>query len=145
MKEYMDLQHAEVVPVNDLEKPQHMVFYLPMHAVYKQSSSTTKECYSISDCIVLLSLQMLIKFIEQLNRLMMTRIYIILYGFHLRNWNSSELAVLKKIDPGDRDSYEVLTISGSKEYAKTLGFEWNTTFDYFRLPVNNLSTPETIT
>ena len=42
MKEYMDLQHAEIVPVDDLEKPQHMVFYLPMHAVYKQSSSTTK-------------------------------------------------------------------------------------------------------
>ena len=42
MKEYVDLQHAKIVPVNDLEKPQHIVFYLPMHAVYKQSSSTTK-------------------------------------------------------------------------------------------------------
>ena len=42
MKEYMDLQHAEIVPVNNLEKPQHIVFYLPMHAVYKQSSSITK-------------------------------------------------------------------------------------------------------
>ena len=36
MKEYVDLQHAEIVPVNDLEKPQHMVFYLPMHAVYNR-------------------------------------------------------------------------------------------------------------
>ena len=68
-------------------------------------------------------------------------------GFHLRKWNSSELAVLKRIDPGVRDSYEVLTISGSKGYAKAkiLGFEWNTTFDHFCLTVNNLSTPETIT
>ena len=42
MLEYVELGHAEFVPANDLEKPQHQVFYLPMHAVYKDSSSTTK-------------------------------------------------------------------------------------------------------
>ena len=40
--EYFDLNHAEPVPHHDLEKPPHEVFYLPMHAVYKESSSTTK-------------------------------------------------------------------------------------------------------
>ena len=39
MSEYMDLGHAEPVPFEDLEKPPHHVFYLPMHAVYKQSST----------------------------------------------------------------------------------------------------------
>ena len=42
MKEYLDLGHAEPVPIKDLGKPQSKVFYLPMHAVYKTSSATTK-------------------------------------------------------------------------------------------------------
>ena len=42
MREYLDLGHAEPVPIKDLEKPQSEVFYLPMHAVYKTSSTTTK-------------------------------------------------------------------------------------------------------
>ena len=39
MREYMDLGHAELVPPADLEKPED---HLPMHAVYKSSSTTTK-------------------------------------------------------------------------------------------------------
>ena len=35
MQEYFDMQHEEVVPPEDLEKPARKVFYLPMHAVYK--------------------------------------------------------------------------------------------------------------
>ena len=31
MQEYFDMQHAEVVPPEDLEKPASKVFYLPMH------------------------------------------------------------------------------------------------------------------
>ena len=42
MQEYIDLGHAEVVPITDLGKPTELTFYLPMHAVYKSSSSTTK-------------------------------------------------------------------------------------------------------
>ena len=42
MGEYFDLGHAEPVSVSDLEKPQHEVFYLPMHLVHKDSSTTTK-------------------------------------------------------------------------------------------------------
>ena len=33
--------HAELVPTTDLEKSQQEVFYLPMHAVRKETSSTT--------------------------------------------------------------------------------------------------------
>ena len=40
--EYFDQGHAEEVPIADLEKPQDQVFYLPMHIVLKESSSTTK-------------------------------------------------------------------------------------------------------
>ena len=42
MQEYLDLGHAEVVPSEDMDKPPAEVFYLPMHAVYKSSSTTTK-------------------------------------------------------------------------------------------------------
>ena len=42
MQEYFDMKHAEPVPTADLEKPPPSVFYLPMHAVKKESSTTTK-------------------------------------------------------------------------------------------------------
>ena len=42
MQEYFNLNNAERVPVADLEKPQDKVFYLPMNAVVKESSSATK-------------------------------------------------------------------------------------------------------
>ena len=42
MQDYFDLGHAEPVPVEDLSRDPSKVFYLPMHAVYKDSSSTTK-------------------------------------------------------------------------------------------------------
>ena len=42
MNEYFELGHAEIIPHSDLEKPPEQVFYLPMHTVRKDSSSTTK-------------------------------------------------------------------------------------------------------
>ena len=39
---YFDSGHAEAVPEADLEKSPQSVFYLPMHAVRKESSTTTK-------------------------------------------------------------------------------------------------------
>ena len=39
---YFTLQHAEAVPPFNLGKPTSEVFYLPIHAMYKQSSTTTK-------------------------------------------------------------------------------------------------------
>ena len=41
MQEYFDLCHAEPVPTADLEKSKD-IFYLPMHAVQKESSTTTE-------------------------------------------------------------------------------------------------------
>ena len=42
MQEYLDLGHAEIVPNKDLMKPEAEVFYLPLHVVHKESSTTTK-------------------------------------------------------------------------------------------------------
>ena len=40
VKSYFELGHAELVPAE--EQPPHPHFYLPMHAVFKDSSSSTK-------------------------------------------------------------------------------------------------------
>ena len=40
--EYLDLGHAEIVPIEEMDKDPASVFYLPTHVVYKSSSSTTK-------------------------------------------------------------------------------------------------------
>ena len=42
MQEYTDMKHAEPVPAVDLHKPSSEVFYLLMHAVRKNDSTTTK-------------------------------------------------------------------------------------------------------
>ena len=43
-QEYEDLCHAEKVPPEDTLKPAPEHFYLPMHGVIKESSTTTKLC-----------------------------------------------------------------------------------------------------
>ena len=40
--EYFENKHAEPVPQADLVKPPNEVFYLPIHVVHKESSTTTK-------------------------------------------------------------------------------------------------------
>ena len=42
LKEYISLDHAEPVPVEELDKPTDEVYYLPMHMVRKESSTTSK-------------------------------------------------------------------------------------------------------
>ena len=42
VQEYLDLGHAEPVPQESLTVPSHSSYYLPMHGVTKESSSTTK-------------------------------------------------------------------------------------------------------
>ena len=42
LEEYETMGHAEKVPQKDLSKPEQQTYYLPMHGVFKSSSSTTK-------------------------------------------------------------------------------------------------------
>ena len=42
MNEYFENDHAELVTTAELDKPTDQVFYMPMHVVRKESSSTTK-------------------------------------------------------------------------------------------------------
>ena len=40
--EYFQQGHAELFPLADLDKPVSDTFYLPMHVVCKETSTTTK-------------------------------------------------------------------------------------------------------
>jgi len=42
MREYFDLGHAEQVPSDEVDSPATEVYYLPMHAVHKEDSTTSK-------------------------------------------------------------------------------------------------------
>ena len=42
VQEYFDQHNTEEVPLTDLEKPPDQVYYLPMHVVCKDSSTTTR-------------------------------------------------------------------------------------------------------
>ena len=66
--------------------------------------------------------------------------------FLLRKWNSSSTSVLQAIPPELRDDQTSLTISDQEEtYTKTLGIEWHSVLDYFRLSVANQSTHTALT
>ena len=40
--EYINLGHPEPIPERDRDKPKEEVFYMPIHVVYKEASTTTK-------------------------------------------------------------------------------------------------------
>ena len=44
IRKYFDLNHAEPVLVEELDNPRTEVYYYPMHAVRKETSSTSKIC-----------------------------------------------------------------------------------------------------
>ena len=250
MQEYLDLGHAEQVPHSDLEGPQHQVFYLPMHAVRKDSSTTTKisdasakssSGVSLNDTLLVgptvhpSLVDVLLRFrlhrialtidvtkmyravelaesdrdfhrfvwratsSESLCDYRMTRVafgvsassfaanmsvkqnaadladkypltakavdesFYVDYGltgadsveeatelqkqlqglfsrggFHLRKWNSSDPAVLQHVALELKDSQTMYPITDVETYTKTLGIEWNTNSDHFRLTIADL-------
>ena len=256
MQEYFDMCHAEPVPLTDLEKSEKDVFYLPMHAVKKESSSTTKiravfdasskstSGVSLNDLLlvgptvhsslvdVLLRFRLhrialttdvskmyraveLVKPDRDLHRFVwrsnpdqpvrdfrMTRVtfgvsassfaanmsvkqnsqdFALEFpqaasavetsfyvddgltgadsveeaiqlqkqlqelfsrgGFLLRKWNSNEAVVLQGISSELRDNQSLHSIPDPEEYTKTLGIQWNSHLDHFRLSVTKF--PET--
>ena len=66
-------------------------------------------------------------------------------GFLLRKWNSNEPSVLQRIQPELRATKPTLSLSSSEEFTKTLGIEWNSTCDQFRLTVADLPPVDVMT
>ncbi len=58
--------------------------------------------------------------------------------FVLRKWNSSNHKVLTESPPKLRDERTLLTISDQDEvHTKTLGIEWHSVLNHFRISVTN--------
>ena len=179
MQEYLDLGHAELVPPSDLEKPEHQVFYLPMHAVFDVSAKSSSGV-SLNDTLlvsptihpplvdVLLRFRLYcvaliadvskmyraieltesdkdlhrfvwrttpgeaIKLQKQLHNLFSQG------GFLLCKWNSNDPAVLQHVAPELKDSRTKHTITDVETYTKTLGIEWNSNSDHFRVTIADL-------
>ena len=57
-------------------------------------------------------------------------------GFLLRKWNSNVASVIQTLPPELQDSQSILSITESQGYTKTLGVEWHSKLDHFRLTMN---------
>ena len=260
MEEYLKLGHAELVPVADLQKPDNEIFYLLMHVVLKESSTTTKvravfdasakssSGVSLNDTLLVgptvhsSLVDVLLRFrhhryalttdvskmyraikltpsdrdyhrfvwrkirTEPLMDYRMTRltfgvsassyaanmavrqnamdfgiqyplaaqkVYEAFYvddgltgadsipeaihlqkqlqelfqkgGFILRKWNSNEPEVLNHLPAELKESQSTQTIAEDDQYTKTLGIEWNSVTDNFRITVTELDYRNTIT
>ena len=66
-------------------------------------------------------------------------------GFLLHKWNSSESSLLQHIPPDLLDSNSTYIASDSEGFTKTLGLEWNTSMDHFRLTVADFPPLEKVT
>ena len=66
-------------------------------------------------------------------------------GFLLRKWNSSEAEVLSHIPSDLKDAPAIQSLPAPVEYTKTLGIEWNSSTDHFRLTIANLPPLNNIT
>ena len=66
-------------------------------------------------------------------------------GFILRKWNCSNPSVLDLVPEELRESQAVCTLPIESGYTKTLGIEWNTVMDHFRLRISKLPQVDKIT
>ncbi len=65
--------------------------------------------------------------------------------FLLRKWRSNSLEVLNHLTPDLKESPVSDTLALSEEYSKTLGLEWNSQLDMFRITVSDLPSLERLT
>ena len=65
--------------------------------------------------------------------------------FTLRKWNCSNPAVLELIPEELKDTQSLCTLPDEGGYTKTLGVEWNTVMDHFRLKVAELPPIDSVT
>ena len=66
-------------------------------------------------------------------------------AFLLRKWNSSDPAVLQDIPAELKDVNALHSMPSPNTYTKTLGIEWNTRLDHFRLTVSSPPKPDDLT
>ena len=100
---------------------------------YPLASKVVDEAFYVDDCLTgVNSVEEGIELRRQLQELFTKADSL------LRKWNSSNPNILQEVPPELRDDQTSLTISDHDEvYTKTLGIEWHSVLDYFRLSVAN--------
>ncbi|XP_035222190.1 uncharacterized protein LOC118195066 [Stegodyphus dumicola] len=130
MKEYLDLGHME--PVRSSESPSQ-AYYMPHHAVIKESSSTSKirvVFNATNDCLVgAQNTEECKNLVNQLLQMLERG------GFLLRKWSSNDLSVLENIPQELRNDSEAMKIQDDSSI-KVLGINWNPREDYFNFSVS---------
>jgi hypothetical protein len=58
-------------------------------------------------------------------------------GFNLRKWSCSNPTVLDTIPDDLKEKHSVCTLPEDANYTNTLGVEWNTVMDHFRLKISS--------
>ena len=102
---------------------------------YPRAAKIVAESFYVDDGLIVAdSEQEAIEFQKQLQSLFSRG------GFLLCKWNSSESNVLKHLPPDLKESQSNQMLPQSGEYSRTLGVEWNTNMDHFRLTIAK-STP----
>ncbi len=66
-------------------------------------------------------------------------------GFTLRKWNTNEPLILNHVSPELKECQAVHTLPELDHYTKTLGIEWNSSTDHFRVTVAELPEYKVIT
>ena len=106
---------------------------------YPMATKIVNEAFYVDDCLTGAdSVEEGIELYRQLQALFAKA------DFLLRKWNSSSPSVLEGVPHELRDDKNSLTISDQDEiYTKTLGIEWHSVLDHFRLNVANRSVDKT--
>ena len=105
------------------------------------AAKVVKEAFYIDDCLTgANSIEEGIELCLQLQELFAKG------DFFLRKWNSSNPEILQQVPPILRDNQTSLIISNQDEvYTKTLGIEWHSVLDHFRLSMASPSFHDSLT
>ncbi len=99
---------------------------------YPQAANVVKTSFYVDDCLTgANSVQEASDLHKQLHNL---------FGkgcFLLRKWNSSSQEVLESISPEIGDNKPLQLLPNLEEYTKTLGIEWSSSKDHFRLTISD--------
>ena len=102
-------------------------------ARYPLAAQTVERSFYVDDCLTGAdTVQDVIELQRQLQELFHEG------GFILRKWNASEPTGLQHLSPNLKDSQSIQLLQDTTEYTKTLGIEWNSSLDQFRLTVSKL-------
>ena len=113
---------------------------LDLSLEYPQAAMAVEKCFHVDDGLTEAnSVEQAIELQRQLQDLFPRR------GFLLRKWNSNQHALLQRLPSELKDTQSTHALPSPDKYTKTLGIEWNSTTDQFRLSISELPPLDCVT